>query len=64
MITFIRASASAVAVGAGPDRDMPVRVRGRPVPHWVDHHDLAPGGCASATNGHRCRFVEIMLQAR
>ena len=36
------------AVGAGPDRDVPVGARGRPVPHRVDHHDLGAAALASA----------------
>src|SRR5271165_2230884 len=44
------------AVGAGPDRDVPVRVRGRPVPDRVDHHDL---GAAALRLGHERPQVQV-----
>ena len=44
------------AVGAGPDRDVPVRVRGRPVPHRVDHHDL---GAAALCLGDERPQVQV-----
>src|SRR5256884_8034013 len=44
------------AVGAGPDRDVPVRVRGRPVPHRVDHHDL---GAAALRLGDERPQVQV-----
>ena len=44
------------AVGAGPDRDVPVRVRGRPVPDRVDHHDL---GAPALRLGHERPQVQV-----
>jgi hypothetical protein len=44
------------AVGAGPDRDIPVRVRGGLVPDRVDHDDL---GAAALRLGHERPQVQV-----
>ena len=63
MITFIMASASAPSVpgriGMYQSACAAVRCRTGSITTT-----FAPRRCASATNGHRCRLVEIMLQAQ
>ena len=63
MITFIIASARAPSVpgriGMYQSARFAVRCRTGSITTT-----FAPRRCASATNGHRCRFVETMLQAQ
>ena len=63
MITFIMASASAPSVPGliGMYQSARAAVRCRIGSMTTT---LAPRRCASATNGHRCKLVEIMLQAQ